>query len=165
MLSRPVRQAPAGPRGALHRACRKEPVRFGSVPDFSTINRFGSVRFGNLIFPVPSGSACVFRTLPGSVRFDSVRFRIRFRPVPAGSEIKRFGSVRFGHFGSVSYSFLIGVSRLPGTHAARCSTSASLAAHVYRTSAGYIFDSVLGFSTREAHNNTYAHTLGTLYTL
>ena len=27
-------------------------VRFVSVQDFSTINRFGSVRFGNLPFPV-----------------------------------------------------------------------------------------------------------------
>ena len=41
-------------------------VRFVSLPDFSKIHRFGSVRFGS--FP---------------------------RPNPAGSRIKRFGSVRF----------------------------------------------------------------------
>ena len=53
-------------------------VRFVSVPDFSKINRFGSVRFGsvrfgNRCFPVRRGSACVFRTRRGSVRFGSVR--------------------------------------------------------------------------------------------
>ena len=79
-------------------------VRFVWVPDFSKIIRFGSVRFGQLHFPVRRGSACVFRTRRGSVRFGSVRFRVRFRPVP---ELN--GSVRFGSagFGSVSYSFLI----------------------------------------------------------
>ena len=40
---------------------RKEPVRFGSV------------RFGKCHFPVRRGSACVFRTRRGSVRFGSVR--------------------------------------------------------------------------------------------
>ena len=77
-------------------------VRFVSVPDFSEINRFGSVRFGKQCFPVRCGSACVFRTRRGSVRFDSF-----LRPVPAGSRIIRFCSVRFGQFGSVSYSFLL----------------------------------------------------------
>ena len=73
-------------------------VRFVSVPDFSKINRFGSVRFGNVFFPVRRGSACVFRTRRGSVRFGSVRFRVRFRPVP---ELN--GSVRFGSAGSVRF--------------------------------------------------------------
>ena len=51
-------------------------------------NRFGSVRFGKCFFPVRRGSACVFRTRRGSVRFGAVRFRVRFRPVP-----EWFGSV------------------------------------------------------------------------
>ena len=78
-------------------------VRFVSVPDFSKINRFGSVRFGKLFVPVRRGSACVFRTRRGSVRFGSVRFRVRFRPVPELNGSVR--PIRFGRFGSV-YSFL-----------------------------------------------------------
>ena len=74
-------------------------IRFISVPEFSKMYRFVSVRFGNDIFPVRRGSACVFRTC--SVRFGSVRFRVRFRPVPDLN-----GSVRFGRFGSVAHSFL-----------------------------------------------------------
>ena len=78
-------------------------VRFVSVPDFSKIHRFGSVRFGNVFLPIRRGSACVFWTSwLGPVRFCSVP-----RLVPAGSGIKRFSSVRFGWFGSVSHSFLI----------------------------------------------------------
>ena len=73
-------------------------VRFVSVPDFSKINRFASVRFGNVFFPVRRGSACVFRTRRGSVRSGSVRFHVRFRPVP---ELN--GSVRFGSAGSVRF--------------------------------------------------------------
>ena len=73
-------------------------VRFISVPDFSKIVRFGSVRFGKLHFPVRRGSACVFRTRRGSVQFGSVRFRVRFRPVP-----KLKASVRFGLAGSVRF--------------------------------------------------------------
>ena len=69
-------------------------VRFGSVPDFSIINRLGSVRFGQLFLPVRCGSACVLRTCRGSVRFGSVPC-----PVPAGSGIHRFGSVRPVRFG------------------------------------------------------------------
>ena len=69
-------------------------VRFVSVPDFSKIHRFGSVCFGYLCFPVRRGSACVFRTRLGSVRFGSVP-----RPGPAGSRINRFGSVRPVRFG------------------------------------------------------------------
>ena len=46
-------------------------VRFVSVPDSSKMNRFGSVRFGNLCFPVRRGSACVFRKRRGSVSFGS----------------------------------------------------------------------------------------------
>ena len=76
--------------------------RFVSVPDFSNINRFGSVRFGNVYFPVRRGSGCVFRTHHGSVRFGSIRFRVRFRPVPEFN-----ASLRFGRFGSVSHSFLL----------------------------------------------------------
>ena len=57
---------------------RKETVRFVSVPDFSTINRFGSVRFGNVCFPVRRGSACVFRIRRGSVRFGSASGSGRF---------------------------------------------------------------------------------------
>ena len=49
------------------------PVRFVSVPDFSKIHRFGSVRFGQTSFPVRRGSAGVFGTRRGSVRFGSVR--------------------------------------------------------------------------------------------
>ena len=75
-------------------------IRFGS--EFSKFHRFGSVRFGNWNFQVPRGSARVFRTRRGSVRFGSIRFRARFRPVP-----KLDGSARFGRFGSVSYSFLL----------------------------------------------------------
>ena len=48
-------------------------VRFVSVPAFSKINRFGSVRFGNVFVPVRRSSACIFRTHRGSVRFGSVR--------------------------------------------------------------------------------------------
>ena len=71
-------------------------VRFVSIPDFSSkIHRFGSVRLGQVIFPVRHGSACAFRTRRGSVRFGSIR-RVRFRPVP-----KLSGSVRFGRFGTV----------------------------------------------------------------
>ena len=69
-------------------------VRFVSVPDFSKIVRFGSVRFGNLVFPVRRGSACGFQTRRGSVRFDSVP-----RPVPAGFRIIQFGQVRPVRFG------------------------------------------------------------------
>ena len=78
-------------------------VRFVSVPDFSKINRFGSVRFGNY-FPGSTRFGLRFSDASwlGPVRFGSVP-----RPVPAGSGIKRFGSVRFGRFGSVSYSFLL----------------------------------------------------------
>ena len=54
-------------------------VRFVSVPDFSKIYQFGSVRFGHLHFPVRRGSACAFRPRRGSVRFGSVRFRVLFR--------------------------------------------------------------------------------------
>ena len=82
-------------------------MRFDSVPDFSTIYwfcsvRFGSVRFGKLNFPVRRGSAFVFRARRGSVRLKSVCFRVRFRPVPEFN-----GSVRFGRFVSVSYSSCI----------------------------------------------------------
>ena len=74
---------------------------FGSIRFGSVIFDISSVRFGKICFPVRRGSACVFRTRRGSVRFGSVRFRVRFRPVP-----KLNGSVRFGRFGSVAYSFL-----------------------------------------------------------
>ena len=57
-------------------------------------NRFGSLRFGKLVFPVRRGSACVFPTRRGSVRFGSVRFCVRFRP---GPELD--GSVRPVRFG------------------------------------------------------------------
>ena len=76
-------------------------VRFVSVPHFSKIVRFGSVRFGQSFVPVRRGSACVFGLVvarSGSVRFVST----------SGSGIKRFGSVWSGRFGSVSYSFLEG---------------------------------------------------------
>ena len=82
-------------------------VRFVSVTDFSTIDRFSSVRFGKFIFPVRRGSACAFRMRRGSVRFGSVRFRVRFRLVP-----KLSGSVWFG---SVSYSFLDYFNSIPPT--------------------------------------------------
>ena len=49
-------------------------VRFVSVPDFSKIHRFGSVRFGKSCFPVRRGTACVFRTRRGSGWSGSVRF-------------------------------------------------------------------------------------------
>ena len=59
-------------------------VRYVSVPDFSKIHRFGSVR--KTLFPVRRGSASIFRARRGSVRFVSVRFHVRFcvrfRPVP-----------------------------------------------------------------------------------
>ena len=70
--------------------------RFGSICFSSGIVRtfIGSVRFGQLLFPLRCGSACVFRTRRGSVRFDSVRFRFRFRPIPG-----LMGSVRPVRFG------------------------------------------------------------------
>ena len=80
---------------SYHVVYREEPVRFDSFR-FRTLPKIiGSVRFGNVIFPVRRGSACVFRTRGGSIRFGS----IRFRPVPAGSRIKRFDSVRPVRFG------------------------------------------------------------------
>ena len=91
------------------KAGRNRSGRFVSVPDFLTIHRFGSVRFGKLIVPVRRGSACVFRTRRGSVRFGSVRFGSVPRPVPAGSGIKRFGSVRPVRFG-LSFLPVKGVS-------------------------------------------------------
>ena len=48
---------------------------------------------------LPRGSACVFWTRCGSVRLDSVRFRVRFRPVPELMGSVRFGSVRPVRFG------------------------------------------------------------------
>ena len=48
-------------------------IRFVSVPEFSKICRFASLRFGKLVVPVRRGSACVLRTRRGSVRFGSVR--------------------------------------------------------------------------------------------
>ena len=82
-------------------------IRFGSGLFENSSVRFGSIRFGSekIIFPIWRGSACVFRTRRGSVRFGSVP-----RPVPAGSrsnQTVRFGSVPFGRFGSVSYSFRV----------------------------------------------------------
>ena len=90
---------------------RKETVRFDSFR-FQTFRKsIGSVRFGILFLPVRRGSACVFRTRRGSIRFGSVRFRVWFRPVPKLNGSVR--PVRFGRFGSVSYSFLsfLAVSR------------------------------------------------------
>ena len=94
-------------------------VRFVSVPDFSKIHRFGSVRFGSEnIFPGSTRFGLRFSDASwlGPVRFGSVPC-----PVPASSRIKLFGSVRFGsvRFGSVRFcrlgplsnSFLI---RRPG---------------------------------------------------
>ena len=71
---------------------------------YSKIRRFGSVRFGKLVFPVRRGSACVFRTRRGLVWFGSVRFRVRVRRFRNYSDW--FASVRLCLFGSVSYSFL-----------------------------------------------------------
>ena len=79
----------------LNRYIRKEPVRFASVPDFSKINRFGSVRFGNFKFP---GSTPFGLHFSDASWLGSVRFRVRFRPIP---ELN--GSVRFGRFGSVRF--------------------------------------------------------------
>ena len=70
-------------------------VRFVSVPDFSTIHRFGSVRFVNICFPVRRYSACVFRTRPGSVRFGSASGSGRFQN----------STVRFGSAASVRFLF------------------------------------------------------------
>ena len=72
-------------------------VRFVSVPDFSKIDRFGSVRnyvsWFDAVRPAFSGRV-VARS--GLVRFTSFPC-----PVPAGSRIKQFGSVRPVRFGSV----------------------------------------------------------------
>ena len=57
-------------------------MTFGSGLLDKSCHVIGSVRFGQLIFPVRCGSACVLWTRGGSVRFCSVRFRVRFRPVP-----------------------------------------------------------------------------------
>ena len=94
--------------GSLASLTRQEgtgSVRFVSVPDFSTINWFGSVRFGQIFVPVRRGSAAFFERVvarSGSVRFVSASSSGRFR-----NSTVRFGSVRFSRFGSVSYSFLI----------------------------------------------------------
>ena len=87
---------------------RKEPVRFGSVLDFSKVHRFGSVRFGS----EQSFSWFDFRlhfsdaSRRGQVRL--VRFRVRFRPVPELHGSVRFGSVRLVRLGSAcSVRFLI----------------------------------------------------------
>ena len=80
---------------------RKERVRFDSFRfcNFRKVmlHCFGSVLFGQIVFPVRRGSACVFRTRRGSVRFGSVRFRVRFWPVPESNAW--FGSVRPLRFG------------------------------------------------------------------
>ena len=77
-------------------------VRFVSVPPFSKIHRFGSVR--KFAFPGSTRFGLLFLDASslGPVRFGSFP-----RPVPAGSKMKRFDSVRFGRFGSVSYSLLL----------------------------------------------------------
>ena len=103
---------------------RKESVRLVSVPVFSTINRFGSVRVGNLVFPVRRGSAFVVR---GSVRFGSVCFRVRFRQV---AELN--GWVRFGRFGSVSCFFL------PDIHTCR-QAGRQAGIHIYRQTDGQTY--------------------------
>ena len=65
---------------------RKESVRFVSVPDFSTILWFGSVR--QIAFPGSTQFGLRFSDAAwlGPVRFGSVP-----RRVPAGSRIKQFG--------------------------------------------------------------------------
>ena len=72
---------------------RKESLRFDSFR-FRTFRKIYSLRFGNLFPPIRRGSACVFRTRRGSIRFSSTRFRVGFRPVPELS-----GSVRPVRFG------------------------------------------------------------------
>ena len=70
-------------------------VQFVSLPDFSTIHRFGSVRM--IICPVSTRFGLRFSGaswLGHPVGFGSLP-----RPVPAGSKIKRFGSVRPVRFG------------------------------------------------------------------
>ena len=82
-------------------------VRFVLVPDFSKINRFGSVRFGSvrkLFFP---GSTRFGLRFSDAAWLGPVRFGLFPRPVPAGSRITWFVSVRFG---SVRFGFLF----LPG---------------------------------------------------
>ena len=79
---------------------RKDTVWFDSFR-FQTFRKLiGSVRFGSEMYfsGVRRGSACVFRTRRGLVRFGSVRFRVRFRAVPELND-----SVRFGRFGSVRF--------------------------------------------------------------
>ena len=85
-------------------------IRFGSVIFEASSFRFGSV--WQLFFPVRCGSACAFCMRHGSVRFGSVPRSVPrsfprsvprsvLRSVPAGSGINRFGSVRFASAGSV----------------------------------------------------------------
>ena len=72
-------------------------IRFVSVPCFSRINRFGSVRFGSET--LCSGSTQFGLLFSDASWLGPVRFGSVPRPVPAGSGIKRFGSVRPVRFG------------------------------------------------------------------
>ena len=79
-------------------------VRLVSVPDsFSKNDRFGSVRFRKLRFPVRRSSACVFfgRVVArsASIRFGSASGRFQ-------NQMARFGSVRFGSVRPVRCGFL-----------------------------------------------------------
>ena len=83
-----------GRLGARRTLSGKEPVRFDSFR-FQTFRRvIGSVRFGKIVFSVRRGSAYVFQTRRGSVRFGSFPC-----PVPAGPRIQRLGSARPVRFG------------------------------------------------------------------
>ena len=79
----------------------KGPVRFVSVPEFSSNHCFCSVRFGIFIFRFDAVSACTC-SVP--------------RPIPAGSRIKR-SSVRFGWAGLVrfvdSFALFVEAHRVP----------------------------------------------------
>ena len=85
---------------SLHDSGRNhfDSVRFGSGLFENSSVPFGSVRFGNLHFPVRRGSACVLRMHRGKVRFGSVRFPVRFRPV-----LELIVSIQFGSAGSVRF--------------------------------------------------------------
>ena len=62
-----------------HGNLRKEPVRFDSLWFRTFLKLIGSVRCGKIVVPVRRGSACVFRTRRGSVRFGSASGSGRFR--------------------------------------------------------------------------------------
>ena len=122
----PVGRWAAWPNGSWA-SCRKEPVRFDSVRLRTSRQFIGSVRFGQICFPVRRGSACAFRTCRDSVRFGSVRFRVRFWPVPKLTDSAPLGSAGSVRFLTPSCSW---VSQA-GSQAARQAASIHIYIYIY----------------------------------